>query len=296
MTTPAGRLDSLATTLKADNRAPEADRLKAALQRINQRDLIVSLSGMATVKPSETRNDDQGTVQACVCAARSKTNPRRRRHDRLHLDDKEPNSQYVVSHAFKWRIRNHVFARLWNAVGGTRPHENHPERRHAATDDPAGNHPPGSAVPIQITVKDGRRTDLATVSPAANQRRENRSRGTEHGTLSRICGHLANPNFYGAAGPRGSAGTPARIFRAVSSLAAKDSKNAPTNDRTERLPSPNGAGVQMTTQVRMSADQRNMDMGIRPFFDVDQRRLAAARPCNLSAIPGGKARLIDNRP
>ena len=46
-----------------------------------------------------------------------------------------------------------------------------------------------------------------------------------------------------------------------------------------------GGAVPMTTQLRVSADQRSMDMVIRPFFDMATR--GNRPPVNLSAIPGG---------
>ena len=69
----------------------------------------------------------------------------------------------------------------------------------------------------------------------------------------------------------------------VAELASRDSQNkASTVAQTSINPI---GGVPMTAQVRLSADQRSMDMVIRPFFNSIGN--SSRPPVNLTVVPGG---------
>src|SRR5262249_2393389 len=128
----------------------------------------------------------------------------------------------------------------------------------------------------------GRRTEMASVPPpAATQAQEAKeqrllSAGNVLGKLRAI----ASPDFTAGSGFRGGASTPgAYTPRAI----AKEAPPAPVNQSP--VTPIQGAGVSMTGQVRLSADQRELEMVMRPYFQ------SVGRPSvNLPLIPGGSSR------
>jgi tetratricopeptide (TPR) repeat protein len=279
------RLVSLAGKLKVENRGKEANQLEAALQRLNQRDLIVQLvwdNAAGTLSELEMK-----IKEPCgsVCSLDQKQTPGGGIMIGYNLTDKEPNSQYIVSQAFAGEYEITV-SRVYGQPLGNRARLL--ITQNAGTKDQSRRIEIiklDNNLPVKINLKEGRRTDLATVSPAARERHTQQGSAAKGGSAFDDLRSVANPNYFGAigSGPRGGAGAPNQL---PSALAAKDSKNqVPMAPIAQNAINPTGGGVQMTTQVRMSADQRSMDMVIRPFFDMANR---ANRPAvNLSGIPGG---------
>ena len=283
------RLDSLATTLRSENRTDEADHLKTALDRLNQRDLIIRLIWDTSGTPAEL---EMKVKEPCgsICTLEQKQTPGGGIMIGYNLTDKDPSSQYVVAQAFSGEYEVSV-SRIYGQPLGNRARLQ--VIQNAGTPQQTMRLEIirlDQNAPIKITVKDGRRTELATVSPAASRHPEAVREEQASNTFQDLRA-LAQPNFYGAAGPRGGAGTPgARIPSVSSPRPARDSKSsiAPTPIAQNAFIPPGGAGVQMTTQLRESADHRSMDVVIRPFFDAINA--ASNRPpINLSVIPGGGA-------
>jgi hypothetical protein len=279
------RLASLASTLKTEKRGDEADKLEAALQRLNQRDLVVELvwenSGSACELEMKVKEPS-----GSICTLEQKQTPGGGIMIGYNLVAKTPSSQYVVAQGFSG-VYEIVVSRIYGQPLGNRA-------RLIITSN-AGSKQEVRRVEIvqldknltfKVKLKDGRRTELASVSPAANQRHEPVRPQRESNPFYDLRAS-ANPNFYGASGPRGGGGTLGGSIPSVSSLAAKDSQNkAPPTTIMQNAVNPAGGGVQMTAQVRMNPDQRNYDMVIRPFFDA--AALRSGRPAvNLSVIPGG---------
>jgi hypothetical protein len=279
------RLTSLSSTLKTEKRGEEAGRLEAALARLNQRDLVVQLmwenSGSACELEMKIKEPS-----GSVCTLEQKQSPGGGIMIGYNLTDKTPSSQYIVAQAFSGAYEISV-ARIYGQPLGNRA-------RLIVTTN-AGTKQEVRRVEIvqldknltfKVNLKEGRRSELASVSSAANQRHEP-ARAQRETSAFHDLRAIANPSFYGTSGPRGSVGTAGTSIPSVASLAAKDSKNkvaaAPI---MQNAVNSSGGGVQMTAQVRLSADQRNYDMVIRPFFDA--AALRAGRPAvNLSVIPGG---------
>jgi tetratricopeptide (TPR) repeat protein len=277
------RLGSLAATLKSEKRGQEADSLETALARLNQRDMIMRLEWDTLEKDVCELELKVKEPSSSVCNLDQKQSPGGGVMIGYNLL-KTPSCQYVAAQAFSGEYEVTV-TRLYG-----RPLNN---RARLIVTANAGTKDEVRRVEIvqldktttfKVKLKDGRRTELATVSPAAQRGHE--ARGQQEANAFRDLRAIANPNFYGAAGPRGSAGTPG-LTTSVAAMAAKDSKNktAPTTVMQNSI-NPTGGAVQMTAQVRLNHDQRNYDMVIRPFFDA--AALRTGRPAvNLSAIPGG---------
>ena len=281
------RLVSLADKLKIEHRGKEANQLEAALQRLNQRDLIIQLvwdNAANTLCELELK-----IKEPCgsVCSLDQKQTPGGGIMLGYNLTDKEPNSQYIAAQAFSGEYEITV-SRVYGQPLGNRARLI--ITQNAGTKDQSRRIEIiklDNNAPVKINLKEGRRTDLAAVSPAARERHSPQASAEKGGSAFDDLRSVANPNYFGAvsSGPRGGAGAPNQM---PSALAAKDSQNkeaASMAPIAQNAVNPAGGGVQMTTQVRMSADQRSMDMVIRPFFDMANR---ANRPAvNLSGIPGG---------
>jgi hypothetical protein len=276
------RLGSLVTTLKSENRATDAEKLEAALQRLNQRDLIVQLVWDNAGGPAElTMKVKEPTGNVCTMDQKQTTGGGILIG--YNLTEKDPNCQYIVSEAFPGEYEitvSRVFgqplnnrARLMITQNAGTPKQT--RRIEIIKLD--------QNAPVKITLKEGRRTELATVSPAAEKRRDVAKDEKERSAFHDLRA-VANPGFYGASGPRGNAGTPGMM---PSAMAARDSKaKAPATPIMQTaINSKNG--LPMTAQMRLSGDQSTVDVVIRPFFDMISSR--QNRPAvSLSAIPGGQ--------
>ena len=204
-----------------------------------------------------------------------------------NLTDKEPNAQYIAAQAFPGDYEisvSRVFGQPLNGRARLIITQNSGTKEQSRRIEIVRL---DNNATVKIKLTQGRRTDLASVSPAASRRHTQTASEPKGGSAFDDLRSVANPNFFGAlgasSGPRGSAGAPNQM---PSALAARDSQNkSPMAPIAQNSINPPGGGVQMTTQVRVSADQRSMDMVIRPFFDMANR---ANRPAvNLSGIPGG---------
>jgi tetratricopeptide (TPR) repeat protein len=275
------RLGSLATTLKSENRGPEANKLEAALQRLNQRDLTIQL---VWDNPAGSLSELELQVKepcGSVASLDQKQTPGGGILIGYNLTDKEPSCQYVAAQALSGEYQVTVSRVYGDPLN---------KRARLIITQNAGTKSQSRRieiiqldknVPIKLSLKDGRRTDLAAAAPAAQQRHEQPAATAKANSPFNDLRSVANPNFFGATmSATGGAGSPNVM---PSALAAKDSKNkSPMAPVVQSAV--NGGGVQMTTQVRVSADQRSMDMVIRPFFDMANRKGPAV---SLSAIPGG---------
>ena len=124
---------------------------------------------------------------------------------------------------------------------------------------------------IKLNVKDGRRTELAPVAPAAQKRRTQPVQERDAGAFNDLRA-VANPSFHGTTGSRSNGPS-------VASMAARDQATPITQNASVSV-----GGVQLTTQLRQGADARSWDMVIRPFFATS----TGNRPTlNLAVIPGG---------
>ena len=279
------RLNSLASTLKSEKRDGEAKSLESALARLNQRDLVVQLVWDSVGGPAEL---DLRVKEPCgsVASWDQPQTPGGGIMIGYNLLDKEPNCQYVVAQALPGeyeitvsRVYGQVLsnrARLIITQNAGMPNQSTQMKIITLTDN----------APIKISLKDGRRTELSLVSPAAQKRHSAKNDNEKAGNAFNALRSVANPNFYGARGPRGGMSTPggSRI-PSVEALAARDSKNKSGVIVAQNVVNPSGmGGLQMTTQLRVSDDRRSMEMVIRPFFDGANR---TNRPAvNLSVIPG----------
>jgi hypothetical protein len=198
------RLTSLAATLKTDKRNTEANSLEAALARLNQRDLIVQLVWDNASGPAElemTVKEPSGTV----CHLEQKQTPGGGIMIGYNLTDKEPSSQYIAAQGFSGEYELTV-ARVYGQPLGNRArllitlHAGTPQQVRRVEIVRLDQNKA-----IKIDLKDGRRTELATMSAAAYQRRENVKASQNQNAFNDLRA-IANPNYFattaGAKRPR----------------------------------------------------------------------------------------------
>ena len=142
-----------------------------------------------------------------------------------NLTDKEPNSQYVVAQAFTGEYEITV-SRVYGQPLGNRARleiiqnaGTTQQTRRIEIIQLDNN------VPMKIQLKNGRRTEMATVSPAASQRHRPQTAEQKSGNTFDDLRSAANPNYFGAVGaaPSGGAGA---LNQLPSAMAARDSQNA----------------------------------------------------------------------
>jgi hypothetical protein len=279
------RLESLASTLQKDKRATEAAGLKTALQRLNQRDLIVRLiwDNATKTNPSELEMQIK-EPSGSVCNLEQKQTPGGGIMIGYNLTDELPNSQYVVAQALNGEYEISVTP-VYGKVLGNRARleiiqnagtEQQTRRLEIVRLDQKN-------APIKVMVQTGRRTELASVSPAATVRHKPAGAQAKNNVFNDLRA-VANPSYYGPIGPRGGAGTSMPSVPSIADMASRDSKNKASTPIVQNSINPIG-GVPMTAQLRMSSDQRSLDMVIRPFFNSVG---GSTRPgVNLSVVPGG---------
>jgi len=278
------RLGSLAATLRTEKREGDAKTLEAALARLNQRDLRVRLVWDNAGGPCELElkvKEPSGSV----CNLEQKQSPGGGIMIGYNLTDKEPNTEYVVAEAFAGEYEVTV-SRIYGQPLNNRARleilvnagtANQTRKLEIVNLD--------KITTFKINLKEGRRTELATVSQAGQQQHE-RIRTKEEANAFNQLRAVANPSFFGAVtSPRGSAGTLGQA-PTVAALAAKDSKNKAPVPIVQNAINPGNGGVAMTAQLQLNPDQRNYELVMRPFFNTIGA--AANRPAmNLSGIPGG---------
>jgi hypothetical protein len=273
------RLETLAKTLQTDKRSSEADKLRAALQRLNRRDLQIKLTWEYGSEPAEVElqvKEPSGTV----CSLEQKQTPGGGTLLPPSLTEKKLSAVYTAAEAFAGSYEITV-RRSWGQPLGGRAyltiiqHDGTPQKTMrmevVKLDQPTT---------LKVALKEGRRTELAVVPPPTAPRRAQQIDEIKAGrtALSKLR-ELANPDFSGAVGPRGAVGTPA--------LAISDDRALPRRPQpqtTVQQGAITGSGVGLATQLRISADQRDVSLALQPVFQTAGRGRPAV---NLSFIPGG---------
>jgi tetratricopeptide (TPR) repeat protein len=278
--TAQNRVEQLTRSLQNEQRGSEADRLRAALQMLKERDLVVVLSWDSVTGEAPAGIELQvKEPTGSVCSLQQKQTPGG--GALLAGSLKEPNrATYTAALAFPGEYEISV-RRLWGQTLGSRarvevirhlgtPRET--RQLHIVRFD-------SSNTPLKVTLAQGRRTELATVSLANLERKQpDRDREELKGTsMLQKLRNMAFPDFSGATT---TGGTKVRgTSPAAPRMAAGHSATAPALHSSLR-----GGAVQMTTEMRRGQDGRELDMVLRPVFQT----VPAARPgANLPGIPGG---------
>jgi hypothetical protein len=126
---------------------------------------------------------------------------------------------------------------------------------------------------IKFELKSGRRTELASVAPVLPKKSEAREE-TPTGSVSVITKlrGMAFGDYSSVTAPRGGAGTPGGQYKHLASQAAP----------SQAAPMTGAGGVNLTAQVKMSADRSEANLVLQPVFQAVGNRPAMSLPL----IPG----------
>jgi len=274
------KIDSLTEILKQDKRGYEADRLKAALQTIRQRDLVINLkwaNGSDAADLDLIVKEPTGSV----CSLEQRQTPGGGTLIGNTLLEKNYAS-YMAAQAFSGDYEISV-RRNWGQTLGNRArleiiqHLGTPkEVRKLLTvrlDD---------STPVKVTLAGGRRTALATIPPPAMQRPREKDEGTSIYTQLR---ELAHPSFSGAKGIRGGAWTPGGRPPTAQAELPSARKQSDRVAYQSGFGSRIGGGANLNAQAIVSADQRFIRLSVTPVF---QTVTGSGPVVNLPLIPGGR--------
>jgi len=261
---------SLAQSLDRSARKSDADKLRAALQNLKERDVVIHLTWETSQEPADLEmfvKEPTGSV--CSYDQKQTTGG----GILLANDLKTPNRiTYIAAQGFPGTYEITV-RKLWGRplFGRARLEiiQNLGTPKQTSRLEMIDLN---QAKPVSVRLDDGRRTELATVSPA------NLRKPAAKGEAEKVVGgyeqlrRLAYPETTGGGARNAGASVPA---------AARVSETIP-QARTSATPSA-GAGVNL--EVRMSSDQRTMNLVMQPVYQTLKNGRPAA---NLSAVPGAK--------
>ncbi len=265
-----GKMIALADTLRQEQRGTDAERLRAALQLLKERDLAINLTWETPGGETTGLEMEIKEPIGSVCSLQQKQTPGGGTLLSPSLTDSNRIS-YLAAQAFSGDYEITV-RRIWGQTVGSRArlevihHLGTPRETrelHTVRLDQKAT--------LRISLSGGRRTEMAYVPPTtAPKSQEAKENQTPH-VLEKLRG-LAFPDFSGATAPRVSSTSNSRP-----SVAAAARAEAPAQSAVR------SGAVQMTTQLRAS-DQNGLDMVLRPVF---QNIPTSRSNLNLPGIPGG---------
>jgi hypothetical protein len=273
------RLDRLASTLAAEQRGSEADRLKAALRILQERDLKIVLTWDTPGGDSAGLELQVKEPMGGVCSLAQRQTPGGGILTGGTLT--EPTRvTYLAAQGFSGDYEITV-RRLWGQTIGSKArleiiqHVGAPnEKRHIEV---IRLDQPGSA--IKVSLGGGRRAELATVPAADLQKRnEAREEARPRTALDKLRA-LAFGDFSGATGGAPRAGAGAGATPRVNGVAAAAKIDAGQQSAVQ------GGAVPITGQLRASNQDNGLDMVLRPVF---QNLPGGRSTFNLPGIPGGQ--------
>jgi len=265
------RVGALAETLQKDNRPEEAARIKAALTHSRERDLIVKLTweNVSAKELSEvemTIKEPTGTT----CTDQQKQTPGGGTLIACNLFEKKATDAFSVTYtaaeAFSGDYEINV-RRLWGQTFANRArleiiqHAGTPkEKRRIEVVDLTK----GKAIKVALT--DGRRTELAMVSPANSVKAPETTKEATSANPWLKLRQMAFPDFVGAKKIDGNSSHGTQMPYVASRL--KPGKKASVSEAPLLQTAITGSGINLTGQVRATEDGRNLEMVMNPIFQA----------------------------
>jgi hypothetical protein len=274
------KLESLADTLRQEKRGSEADKLRAALEKLRARDLVIKLSwrdGSSGPADLDLVVKEPG---GSLCSLEQRQTP----GGGILVGNTltEPNqATYLASQAFSG-VYEITVRRNWGQTFGNRAKleiiqhfgTSHESRRLETID--LEQQPT-----IKVALKEGRRTSLAVVPPPASKRAEVKEETPQTSVYQKLRDR-AFPDYSGARGIRGNAWT---AGGQLPSILTKTRKQPEHLVYQTGITPQTGGGVGLNAQAVMSADQSFMRVTVHPVFQTVVQNPRAA--LNLPLIPGG---------
>ncbi len=269
------RAETLASSLRSANRGTEAEKLKQVLQTLRRRDLVINLSwDTGSGEPADLELE---VKEPCgtTCSSQQKQTPGGGILLGTSLSDMT-RASYMAAEAFSGEYEIKVRRLFGQPLGGKArleivqnlgtPQET--RRLEIIRLDQTSQ--------VKVHVRNGRRTELASVAPVMQKRTETKEE-TAGGTVNvllKLRG-MAFPAFSGAGGTaRGGAFTPG---------AQAKRELPPASYKSQASPVAGAGGVNLTAQLTVSSDQKETNLVLNPVFQT----VIGNRPTmNLPLIPG----------
>ena len=274
------KVEKLVTALQSEKRNEEVAKLKASLQKLRQRDLVIHL----TWEPGASGDADLELQikepTGTVCSSQYRMTAGGGTLSGLTLTSQRK-ATYTASLAFSGEYQILV-KRLWGqpASGKFRleivQHQGTPQEKHrieTLTIDQISS--------MKFVLANGRRTDLAQVAPPqARQTVDEEVKGES--VLSKLR-DIANP--VGDRAPRGVAGHRQISGQRGGHYPPRRPRTNPSNSCSRAGLAPAAGGVYMTTQGHLSADGQYLRLSVNPVFQPSS--MGTGRPqFDLPLIPG----------
>jgi tetratricopeptide (TPR) repeat protein len=271
------RANSLAGTLEKDGRKSEADQLRAALQRLRQRDLEINLSwdmaGGETADLSLEIKEPTGGVashkqpQTTGGGAYQGTDLKNQKRV-TYTAAQAFSGQYQISVRRNWGqpLNNRATLEIIENKGTPK------EVRRLEIVKLDGK------MEFSVELKNGRRTELAHVPPPNMQKQQAKDESSKATTsaLSKLR-ELAHPDYTGATAVRGGASTPGSRLP----TAPAGGKDQPTTMAS--ITGVSNGQVPVATQLRVGPGGQDPALILNPIFQGGVNRPSL----NLPLIPGG---------
>lgn len=284
------RVDALTRVLENEKRRDEAERLKATLARLKQRDLVIKLSwepGDSGLADLELQVKEPN---GSICSSQFRQTP----GGGILLGNNLASlnrATYVASQAFSGDYEITV-RRVWGQPLGGKfrleiiAHQGTPKERRLP---PLTLRMDGHKVVHTFTLEEGRRTEPAVVPPPEVQRPTTPETKEAH-ILSKLRA-LADP-VYGAQPVvmRSGMAAPLALGRREVAQMPPPAKDLKTGSLAFQNAIPGAAysGVGLTTRAEVSSDQRHLRLSVIPNFTT-LPGLSGGRPnLDLPLIPGGR--------
>jgi hypothetical protein len=274
------KLEALAQVLVSERRQAEADRMRATLQRLQERDVVLKLTWLDGTGPAGLElavKEPGGTV----CSSQQRQTPGGGTMLGNTLSERK-RATYAAAQAFSGTYEVTV-KRLWGQPLGSRAtleiilHQGTPKETRRVETVAVD-----TTRTLNVTLTDGRRTSLATVPPPGPPvRAADAEKRTPGGILAKLR-DVADPDFSEYEKTNGSVGSPAAAWKGDND----DLRQQPEHLAYQAAITPvSGSGVDLTARAVVSADQRYVRLSMTPVFQTAGR--SSGPVVNLPIIPGG---------
>ena len=260
------RLSSLASSLDSDKRSTDADKLRAAVTRMKERDLVINLTWETSQEPAEMELIVKESTGA-TCSYEQKQTPGG--GILIHGDSRSVNRISYVSAAAFDGTYDVTVRKLWGRplFGQARLEI----IRHLGTpqeDRQLEIVKIDTAKTFHVRLDGGRRTELAVIS-ADNLKARADSKAPTAVNGREALRSLLRPEMSGGAGVVG-----AQVPEGVGRVGREETG--------QRSSANSAVGVGMNYELRESADRKTMNMVMQPVYET----LQAQRNINLNMVPG----------
>jgi hypothetical protein len=276
------KLAKLVDTLSNEKRHDEVAKLKSALQKLRQRDLLIHMTWEPGPSGDADLELEVKEPTGTVCSSQYRSTSGGGTLSGLTLNSQRK-ATYTASLAFSGEYEI-VIKRLWGQPAGGKirlhivHHEGTPQEKHRietiAIDQQHS---------LKIVLANGRRTDLAQVVATGGKIRESKDNQVKGENVISKLRSIADP--IGDRAPRGVSAAISRYKGAPATITLPPAKSQQDQLVFQSGASSNAGGVYLTTQGHVSADGQFLRLSVNPVFHP--AAMGGGRPqFDVPMIPG----------